>query len=520
MKKYAVKGYQGNPEYMPYGMPEEDNDEFEINEEWHEEEFDENMSHASSRANNTIVNQQRSTNVKNQIVRSNDIKRESEAQGSPIKKRGTNYNYKVVSDENLIEEGKAYEEGDYLVVGQEVVVEEHEDQDEPELQRDFKSAYDKLVERMHVEQGMDLLLNQSEFEAAMRKKELRKQLKEHTDERIRKFNENKRRKMELIKQENEKKEMDNCTFKPQLVAQTANRRRNFDEFLESQRKHEEDKALKRNIMLEQESQVETGIIHHPEINESSRRMLANRPDSDKPVHERLYGISKNSKINQIVNQVEGNPGLGSAPNANMRSPKGEKIQLSIETYVPQINQRSKEIVRDQAVQDLLYNDALRRKDMSELRKQKTNIKEKSKRSREVNESNIEHLIHRFNKEFEPTFEAVAAQVEEGTPDVLNYRQLGELLFDMGFLSGSASSESEERILLSSMWTGLGGAQNEGLHKEVIRAFLLAVEGVKITDSVKSPTEEEFGQMKDGEFYPDCPKISKHFKLMYLNRIRH
>ena len=91
---------------------------------------------------------------------------------------------------------------------------------------------------------------------------------------------------------------------------------------------------------------------------------------------------------------------------------------------------------------------------------------------------------------------------------------------MGFLSGSASSESEERILLSSMWTGLGGAQNEGLHKEVIRAFLLAVEGVKITDSVKSPTEEEFGQMKDGEFYPDCPKISKHFKLMYLNRIRH
>jgi len=91
---------------------------------------------------------------------------------------------------------------------------------------------------------------------------------------------------------------------------------------------------------------------------------------------------------------------------------------------------------------------------------------------------------------------------------------------MGFLSGSASSESEERILLSSMWTGLGGAQNEGLHKEVIRAFLLAVEGVKITDSVQSPTEEEFGLMKDGEFYPDCSKISKHFKLMYLNKIRH
>lgn len=365
MKKYAVKGYQGNPEYMPYGMPEEDNDEFEINEEWHEEEFDENMSHASSRAGNTIVNQQRSTNVRNQVVRSNDIKRESEAQDSPIKKRSTNYNYKVVSDENLIEEGKAYEEGDYLVVGQEVIVEE---ENEPEVQRDFKSAYDKLVEKVHSEQGMNLLLNQYELEQAIKKKELRKQLKEHTDERIRKFNENKRRKMELIKQENEMKEMDNCTFKPQLVAQPINKRRNFDEFLESQRKHEEDKALKRNIMLEQESQVETGVIHHPEINDSSRRMLANRPDADLPVHERLYGISKNSKINQIVNQVELNTGLGSAPNANMRSPKNEKAQASLETYIPQINQRSKEIVRDQPVQELLYNDALRKRDMNELRK--------------------------------------------------------------------------------------------------------------------------------------------------------
>ena len=331
----------------------------------------------------------------------------------------------------------------------------------------------------------------------------------------------KEEKMELIKQENDQKEMEDWTFHPQLITQQNPQRRNFDEFLESQRKHEEDKALKRNIMLEQESLVETGVIHHPEINESSRRMLANRKDADLPVYERLYGISKNSKINQIVNQVELNPVLGSEPGDNMQSPSNGAIQTDKETYMPKINQRSKEIVRDQPVQELLYNDALRRKDMSELRKTKTNIKDKNKRSREISGSNIEHLIHRFNKEFEPTFEAVASQVEEGSPEILNYRQLGELLFDMGFLSGSASSESEERILLSSMWTGLGGAQNEGLHKEVIRAFLLAVEGVKITESVvKSPSEEEFGLMKDGEFFPDWPKISKHFKLMYLNRIRY
>lgn len=45
---------------------------------------------------------------------------------------------------------------------------------------------------------------------------------------------------------------------------------------------------------------------------------------------------------------------------------------------------------------------------------------------------------------------------------------------------SKSSEAEERILLSTMWSSLGGETNKTLSKEVIRAFMIAVEGVKIT----------------------------------------
>ena len=48
--------------------------------------------------------------------------------------------------------------------------------------------------------------------------------------------------------------------------------------------------------------------------------------------------------------------------------------------------------------------------------------------------------------------------------------------------------------------------------------MIAVEGVKITDGVWTEGPEEFGETKDGDFYPDCQKISKHFKLFYLNRI--
>jgi len=203
MKGKGNKGYRGNPEYQPYGMPEDD-EEFEMNEEWHEAEFDENVSHASSRVGNTIVDSHRSTKIKNQLGRETENQREGSIRASsPGRKTAANYNYRVAS---AVTQGDgAYEEGEYLVVDQEVIVEEQYD---PETHKDFKSAYNKLVERVHMEQGNDLLLNQQEYEEAMQKKELRKQLKERTDERIKTFHENKRRKMELIKQENEKKEMD------------------------------------------------------------------------------------------------------------------------------------------------------------------------------------------------------------------------------------------------------------------------------------------------------------------------
>ena len=528
MNSYQNRGYMGIHSNEQYAVPDEDDDDFDINEEWHEEEFDENVSHASSRANNTIVDSQRSTRLQNQFSKNTAKDREIAPRVSSAGiKKASSYNYRVAShDDEIQEEGEydydgqgAYEDGDYLVVGEEVVEEEHEG---AEPQKDFMSAYDKLVERMHMEQGNDLLLNEEEFQKAMEKKEMRKHLKEKTDERIKEFQENKRRKMEMIKQENERKEVEDCTFKPQLISKPISQRRNFQQFLEDQKKYEEDRALKRNLMLEEESKTEIGEIHNPKINETSRKMLAKRKDVDKPAYERLYGISKqNKKLNQIINDADTEHKQNSEFDSQRYVSGKSKMETNeSETFAPKINQRSKEIAREHPVQDLLYNDALRRKDMNELRQKENTMKEKSKRNRKVNESNIEYLIHKFNKEFEPTFEAIVAQNEDGPSEILNYRQLGELLFDMGFLSGASSSESEERILLSSMWTGLGGAQNEGLHKEVIRAFLLAVEGVKITDSVKAPSEEEFGQMKDGDFYPDCPKIVKHFRLMYLNRMRH
>lgn len=193
------------------------------------------------------------------------------------------------------------------------------------------------------------------------------------------------------------------------------------------------------------------------------------------------------------------------------------------TFAPQINKKSEDIVRDRPVQDLLYDDALRRQDAHNSRVKRAIIEENSQKESKISNTNIEYLVHKFNREFEPIFEQIfGTQEGEGDQEEdpsLNYRQLGDLMYGMGYLSMSQVSEAEERILLSTMWSSLGGESNDKVPKEVIRAFLIAVEGVKITDGVKTDGPEEFGETKDGDFYPDCEKISKHFKLFYLNRIR-
>lgn len=190
--------------------------------------------------------------------------------------------------------------------------------------------------------------------------------------------------------------------------------------------------------------------------------------------------------------------------------------------------KSQMMIRDRPVEDLLYDDAMRRNESQTIKAQK-GYNETQVKTAKISNTNIEYLVHKFNREFEPVYEdmnQIEQEETEGEGDEqesqgqLNYRQLGELLYTMGYLSGSQSSEGEERILLSTMWSSLDGEKNEGISKEVIRAFLIAVEGVKITDGVKTEGKDDFGETKDGDFYPDCQKISRHFRLFYLNRIRY
>lgn len=154
------------------------------------------------------------------------------------------------------------------------------------------------------------------------------------------------------------------------------------------------------------------------------------------MYDRLYEISKErSNKNNIRKMLDG------------RNPDESQISLSDSpdqkeaTFAPQINARSTQIVRDRPVQDLLYDDAMRRNEAHKQRQEVPKVVEEVKKETK----NIEYLVHKFNREFEPIFENVHGVAVEGEGDEeedpsLNYRQLGELMYEMGYFSGSKVTE--------------------------------------------------------------------------------
>lgn len=82
--------------------------------------------------------------------------------------------------------------------------------------------------------------------------------------------------------------MEECTFQPQVYSRP-DQRRNWDQYLEDQKKYEENVAMKRNMIKDQEKNTETDQIYHPQVCKKSEDMVKDRRQG--PVHNRLYEIA-------------------------------------------------------------------------------------------------------------------------------------------------------------------------------------------------------------------------------------
>ena len=102
------------------------------------------------------------------------------------------------------------------------------------------------------------------------------------------------------------------------------------------------------MILEQESRDEGNQIHHPQVCKTSVKLCQDKREGQ--VYDRLYQISKDRQAKQIWQIIDTPEAQIDLHDANMKEA----------TFAPKINQKSEDIVRDRPVQDLLYDDALRR----------------------------------------------------------------------------------------------------------------------------------------------------------------
>lgn len=185
------------------------------------------------------------------------------------------------------------------------------------------------------------------------------------------------------------------------------------------------------------------------------------------VHERLYNLKSQ--------------GMSKMDDSNLLGPTISNEKFQEITFTPIIQTKSKNLIRGEKVEDILYKDAIRR---NEKMKSQAQSQPKSTKKSVVNLTSEKIIIQKFIKEFELTVAKLfksSTNEGEDTDFLLDYISCGELLKNLGFLSMKENLESvhfnQERTLLYDLWIILRGDQYNGVSKRNLCMFLLSVQGL-------------------------------------------
>jgi len=286
------------------------------------------------------------------------------------------------------------------------------------------------------------------------------------------------------------REMAECTFTPRTTS-AHNRRRNLDEFLESQRQHLEKVEMKR-IRMQQENVIATQRsreeeTYRPEICQKSARMVGRRSLDKTPTHQRLYNLSKKASQDSGVNAeifINGEPmesfqfssKLPTRRNTQsttfLHNTTKQKTYNNNFKFAPEIQKKSKNLKREGRVDTILYNDALRRVQKQNETPQK-NTGKPSTPTMSMNSRKA--MATRFIKEFDLV---ITDFIEPHTEPRLNYVQLNDFLKRLYFLKDSEHINhprfQNERVLLYDLWYILQADKFKGVHRRNLLVFLLGV----------------------------------------------
>lgn len=293
-------------------------------------------------------------------------------------------------------------------------------------------------------------------------------------ERFYKHQEKVKEKIEKLSEKIKEQEIEECTFKPTIL--NKNRTRTVNEFLAHMQKFEENKKDKVISKLkEQELEVKKlKKIAKPKLCKNSRRIVEKLEVRD---------IDKLAKAKVTV-----------------------EVKKDVNSFRPNVCAKSKELYREKKVEDILYEDAVRRASKPAASTPTIRSKFASSNSEKV-------LLDKFKKDFDEHFSYLDI---EGN-GYINYTKFTTLLYNMNFLSRSSSKISRQKQLALEIWTLIGGEELNTIHYTNLQSILTCIMNYKDPEIPSHNNTPSLGYLINNTFCinpSELKKIHQHFFLLF------
>lgn len=294
-----------------------------------------------------------------------------------------------------------------------------------------------------------------------------------------------KKKKEELKDKFDKEELSACTFmpktnnkeKPSTKQSTFNAK--LDEYISRQRKNKE-KAIEDSKKLAEKVENDEQLSYKPTICEKSKEILLKKQPQEGPIYERLYNIGKGQLKVSSDSQAE---------------PK--KLNEEPEIFFhPTINEKSRNLIRTDKIENILYDDAKRRKNNPPQAA-------KSPTARFMGSNSEKVLIEKFKREFWDVISEVMVDSE-----LVNYHKLTEIFKSLCFIRDDKEDIDKAQVL--TLWLSLIDSETGSISKTEVLSLSLSIMGFF-----------EDWMMLDTQFFKitkeDAQKIHKKYEQLYKNR---
>ncbi|OMJ66313.1 hypothetical protein SteCoe_36877 [Stentor coeruleus] len=263
------------------------------------------------------------------------------------------------------------------------------------------------------------------------------------NERFFKFKEKVKAKIEKMSQDQQELHKKTCTFKPKLLNNKRSAR-NFEEFLKEMKKFERSKDEKLNKLRTMKGKDNMIPTHAPALCKQSMKILRKK-DFVQPVHQKLYNERRLMDLKKDKSKAEPLP-----------------------SFNPTVNQKSHDVKREGNINDVLYEDAVRRQ-------KKRSISPIEVKGKFVSEKSEQVLCDKFTREF---ISAVRKGFCEDKP-WFTYSEFLFVLCEMDFIKNDVDDfgyyiEKDQTIKAWKEIEGVESEEGKSISRQRLLDFLLAV----------------------------------------------